>query len=478
MNKEEEQEADTELGFETGGAALVSLAQFSSTPSARRLSSNFSQPSRPIISAKRLAWVSLQGRLVNAEEASSAKTFGLSRAEAVAWELFTPLQRFLIVAVIGVAVAESKKNRLIWQLTEAVELRDQVLSSMQQKLDNLCKIGNQGEQNHGLSSVQQKLDKMCEQVDIVRDHSDGGVETTFIKRAGSPCKEAFGSDAVKFVDCGCWLCDQHRDLEGNSLRKSSTGDEIIRYKISFSNDAEPEERRMSDLSDWASSVTSAADIQMNTLAVEQDIYNLKRDCEEKDATIKKLSTLLQSSDVAGSKRISELEEIIRRKNMIITRLKKDMVVLEQKVVHFTRLRRSSFSASDSTSEKLPCMTDNLLYDMDSTTSPSSSDSDCSSANRSHAHVAKIEEISVKNSNCASTRNQMSVPAKPSGSIVRPTDWRSKSRSVSPLKEISTNWKSDAMSSSRQKQLAGGDSRKSKRRHLAGSKDATPQKRWT
>ena len=121
--KEEEQEADIELGFETGGAALVSLAPFSSTPSARRLSSNFAQPSRPIVSAKRLAWVSLQGRLVNAEEASSAKTVGLSRAEAVAWELFTPIQRFLIVAVIGVAVAESKKNRLIWQLTEAVELR-------------------------------------------------------------------------------------------------------------------------------------------------------------------------------------------------------------------------------------------------------------------------------------------------------------------------------------------------------------------
>lgn len=32
--------------------------------------------------------------------------------------------------------------------------------------------------------------------------------------------------------------------------------------MSFSNDAEPEERRMSDLSDWASSVTSAADIQV------------------------------------------------------------------------------------------------------------------------------------------------------------------------------------------------------------------------
>lgn len=147
------------------------------------------------------------------------------------------------------------------------------------------------------------------------------------------------------------------------------------------------------------------------------------------------------------------------------------------MVHFTRLRRSSFSASDSASEQLPHMTDNLIYDMDSTTSPSSSDSDCSSAKRPHARVAKFEEISVKNSNCVSTRNQMSVPAKASGYSVRPTDWRSKSRSVSPLKEISTNWKSNTISSSRQKQLVGGDSRKSKRRNLNGSKDATPQKRW-
>jgi hypothetical protein len=47
----------------------------------------------------------------------------LSRDEAVAWELFSPVQRFLIVAVIGVAAAESKKNRLIWRLTKSVELR-------------------------------------------------------------------------------------------------------------------------------------------------------------------------------------------------------------------------------------------------------------------------------------------------------------------------------------------------------------------
>jgi hypothetical protein len=37
------------------------------------------------------------------------------------------------------------------------------------------------------------------------------------------------------------------------------------------------------------------------LAVEQDIYNLKRDCEEKESTIKELTTLLNSSEVANSK---------------------------------------------------------------------------------------------------------------------------------------------------------------------------------
>ena len=42
-------------------------------------------------------------------------------------------------------------------------------------------------------------------------------------------------------------------------------------------------------------------IQMNNLAIEQDIYNLKRDCEDKDAIIKELTTLLHSSDMAGSK---------------------------------------------------------------------------------------------------------------------------------------------------------------------------------
>jgi hypothetical protein len=38
---------------------------------------------------------------------------------------------------------------------------------------------------------------------------------------------------------------------------------------------------------------------MNTFAIDQDMFNLKKECEEKDATIKELSTDLQS--FAGSK---------------------------------------------------------------------------------------------------------------------------------------------------------------------------------
>lgn len=126
-----EEAADQYLRLDCGAhaalpPALVSLAPFSS-PSPRRLSTGgFAQPSYPApVPPKQMAWVSLQGRLINAEEASSARAVGggLSRDEAIAWELFSPVQRFLIVAVIGVAAAESKKNRLILRLTKSVELR-------------------------------------------------------------------------------------------------------------------------------------------------------------------------------------------------------------------------------------------------------------------------------------------------------------------------------------------------------------------
>ncbi|XVF04663.1 hypothetical protein REPUB_Repub05bG0104400 [Reevesia pubescens] len=437
-------------------ASLVSLSPFSPCPSC--VSTNFAQPSRPFVSsARRLAWVSLQGRLVNAEEASSARTIGggFGREEAVAWQLFSPIERFLIVAVIGVATAESKKNRQLCQLKKSMELRDEALSSMQQKVDNLCEQLNNAE-----------------------------------TKVEPPFTEAFGSRSVKFVDCGCWICDQHcEQFKGNSIMKTSGGDEMI-YKMAL---IDIHSAIMHDLSDWASSVTSASEIQLNNLAIEQDIFNLKRECEEKDAVIKELNSFFLSSNMASTKRISELEDIRRRKNTIITRLKKDMVVLEQKVVYLTRVQRPSSSTSSSNCWQIPVMTDNLLYDMDSTTSPSSSDSDCSPKNHPLAPVPKVEEVNFQNDDFAFKREQKSAPGKVSSSFERRTEWHSKSRPATPLKELSINHKSntppsrqrqiwasrDSKTSRRQRQIwASRDSKTSRRQTQSASKDPTPKKRWT
>ncbi|XP_038902114.1 uncharacterized protein LOC120088749 isoform X2 [Benincasa hispida] len=416
---------------------VVSFASPVHTPSHRRLSSNFTQPRPPIPAARRLAWVSLQGRLVNAEQASSVRSIrgGLGPEEAIAWQLFSPIERFLIVAVIGVAVTESKSHHQIGQLKRAVELRDQVLLSMQQKLDDLCN-----------------------QVNPVKDQS--GTENDMAMRKNTDLADSggFGHDKIKFVDCGCWLCDEHLDLisrlEGNATTKPSCGVEMLQYKMPLTNEAEQEERRMSDLSDWASSVTSAADIQMNSLSIEQDMLFLKKDCEEKDASIKELTNLLHSSEVYGSQRISELEDIIRRKNMIISKLKKDMVVLEQQVIQLTRLQRPSSCTSKSEMQPIPYMTDNLLYDMESSTSPSSSDSDCSHSESSQPPPTRQQDIihHIQNREPCLTRTTQK-----SGTKKRPStsDSRPKPQMATPFKEISmNNRKPEVMStpSSRQRRL--------------------------
>ncbi|THG17626.1 hypothetical protein TEA_014735 [Camellia sinensis var. sinensis] len=401
----DEEEPESGFGAAFAAPSIVTLTPFSPSvsPSPRRLSSHFIRPNRPVRAARQLAWVSLQGRLVGAEEASSARTIGggLSPAEAVSWELFSPIHRILVVAVVAVAAANSKKNKQICQLRKSVQLRDQVLLSMQQKLDNLC-----------------------EQVNYIKDQPGTWADISFPKNVEFLFNEPFGSEKAKSVGCGCQLCDQHQ--------------------TPFKNDP-----------------------TLNTLAIEQDIYNLKKECEEKDATIKELSTFLHSSEVSGSKRITELEDIVRRKNMRITKLKKDMLVLEQKVVQLTRLRRPS-SALSSDMTKLPLMADNLVYDMDSTTGSSSSDSDCPNRKRSQASVVKSQENYVPNSD---------VP-KGSGSLVKPTDRKQKSRPVSPLKEISINQKSDSVSSLRPMQpLSATGDLKNRRRAQTGSRAVPPQKRW-
>lgn len=62
------------------------------------------------------------------------------------------------------------------------------------------------------------------------------------------------------------------------------------------------------------------------------------------------------------------------------------------VVSLTRRRRHSFSAASTDHlQHLPTLTDNVLYDMDSTTDPSSSDSDSIPRNRVQAPLISIQK---------------------------------------------------------------------------------------
>ncbi|KAK6164214.1 hypothetical protein DH2020_001078 [Rehmannia glutinosa] len=411
---------DEEYGFGQGlPPALVYLTPFASSvsPSPRRLSSCFTQPSEPVRAKRQLAWMSLQGRLVGADEASSAKTIdrngAFSAKEVVAWELFTPIQRVLTVGVVAAAAVNSTKNKQISKLQKSVELRDQVLLSMQQKLDNLC----------------EQLNYFKDQPEVLT-HSD-----VFITKR----------------------------MESKGLN----GDEVVKYEV------EPDERRMSDLSDWAPSVTSSVDIQLDSLAIEHDITTLRKECEQKDDMIIELSTFLQSSEVLGSKRIAELEDIIRRKNMIINKLRKDIITLEQKVVNLARLRRSSFSAASSNPQPLPLMADNVLYDMDSTTDPSASESDSSPRKGTQGPALERQEISVQRSEKASKGDIKCGQVK----SFNFNEQNHSPRSISPLKENTLNQTLNSVPSLKPKRATYASGENRSRRASAKSKEVAVNKRW-
>lgn len=56
--------------------------------------------------------------------------------------------------------------------------------------------------------------------------------------------------------------------------KGSSGDDMYKYKRHLSNVVEPDERRMSDLSDWNSSVTSCVDVQVIQTSISSNFCSL------------------------------------------------------------------------------------------------------------------------------------------------------------------------------------------------------------
>nr|GEZ64455.1 hypothetical protein [Tanacetum cinerariifolium] len=141
------------------------------------------------------------------------------------------------------------------------------------------------------------------------------------------------------------------------------------------------------------------------------------ECEEKDATIKELTAFLNSVESPNSKRISELDDIIQRKTMLITKLQNDMMVLEQKVYSLVLkfyLKEASINVRD-----------NLIYNMDSTTSLSD-DSDSSSKKKHRTPV--LNNINKEEIHAPVLSRQKST-AKSSKQPLQP---------VSPLNERSLN----------------------------------------
>jgi len=65
-----------------------------------------------------------------------------------------------------------------------------------------------------LSSMQQKLDDLCDQLSSINNQAGtkGNASFNNKKNLEPPCNDVFGCDKIKFVDCGCWHCDQHHDL--------------------------------------------------------------------------------------------------------------------------------------------------------------------------------------------------------------------------------------------------------------------------
>ncbi|KAI0503821.1 hypothetical protein KFK09_014764 [Dendrobium nobile] len=436
--------------FPVAASVAFHCVSFPPSPSPLRLLSHFAEPDRPIISNRqRQAWVSLQSHFVGASEATSARAIGkgLGAAEAVAWELFTPLHHVLLVALVSISSAESRRSRRILQLQQSVDVRDEMLKNMQMKVDNLL-----------------------EQRSFVKDHSSSlGCNFSFkneqitiaemLKKNGA--KFFHGSSRVAHfnLDDGILPICHNQAVKAKDVCMTEPSKERLIEK-NYEMVTEQEERRMSDLSDFWS-VASSVDtqpVQLSTLATEQELYNLRKECEEKDDTIKELKTAAHASNVTYSKRITELEEIIRRKNMIITKLKKDMLVLEQQIVKFTRLRRPSYRASSqSTTYHLPLMTDNILYDM-SSTSPSSSDSDS-------------PQKGGVNLSCIPTNE---ILDKLMGSSVSTLQ-----RAMSPFKENCVSMKDEANASVRPRKIASSitDQKKSRRRNLQEEKMMTAAKKW-
>lgn len=67
-------------------------------------------------------------------------------------------------------------------------------------------------QDQVLLSMQEKLDDLCEQVNRSEENTVVAINKLSNKDGELQLEEAFGSERIKFVDCGCWHCEEHSSV--------------------------------------------------------------------------------------------------------------------------------------------------------------------------------------------------------------------------------------------------------------------------
>lgn len=234
-----------------------------------------------------------------------------------------------------------------------------------------------------------------------------------------------------------------------------------------------EERRMSDLSDFCWSTASSVDNQLSSLAADQQLYNLQNECVKKDATIKELAAAAHISSTADAKRITELQEVLKRKNMVISKLRKDMAALKQMVIELSRAKRAPSVNLTPDYSDLPVMSNNILYDMSSTSS-SSSDSESPVAVRENLFEHIVVDGTPKD--CQS-KGSCRVPVEKSSRTTKESSV-CMLRSINPLKEIRINPKVETNSVDRQKQQtsSNGEFKRTRRQNQHDSRNKAIR-RW-
>lgn len=170
----------------------------------------------------------------------------------------------------------------------------------------------------------------------------------------------------------------------------------------------------------------------------------------------------------------------------ILRVMSDFVCLSdvskhQQMVSLTRARRPSFSTAISNDRQLPVMADNLVYDMDSTTSPSSSDSDGGPVKipqtpKGRRRADKFASNGELTSGVEPKLEQTKIPVSPTMMTLAEHHRKSKAI-ISPLMEKSVNQMADTYSNTRPRFNSSSEHVKSRRRPLPKSKDVMLQKRW-